>query len=141
MKKRTRSIAAVLMAVLMTVGLIPADFTLVKAAAADATYTFDATTALAALEKSAAIAVGTEYAAKEDSSYKFKVIGTDASKRANMNDYALELSSGKVTGFTFTVPEGNTATVTLNVRTTGGNKTANFEIWKGEVSSKPNTGA
>ncbi|MCM1434411.1 MAG: fibronectin type III domain-containing protein, partial [Clostridiales bacterium] len=34
MKKRTRSIAAVLMAVLMTVGLIPTDFTLVKAVAA-----------------------------------------------------------------------------------------------------------
>ena len=42
MKKRTRSIAAVLMAVLMTVGLIPADFTLVKAKAGEVKKVFNA---------------------------------------------------------------------------------------------------
>ena len=134
MKKRTRSIAAVLMAVLMTVGLIPADFTLVKAAAADATYTFDAAESLKDVAVSGEVAAGTEYADAKVATYKFKLTGPKASKRANdSNDAGLELQKDFGNGLVFTVPEGMTATITLTAKSTGSAKTTYFNVYKGEL--------
>ena len=94
----------------------------VKAADGEAkTITFDAAVELANLEKSAAIADGTEYVEGF-----FKTFGS--TKRANMNDFAIDIGKTASAGITFTVPSGYTANVTVTARGAGDGKTAGVTI-------------
>lgn len=136
MKKRTRSIAAVLMAVLMAVGLIPADFTLVKAKAADVTYKFTPATVYS---KDGCKETAADWSNKERIPAGTKV---DDDSTSNSNGYFTFLgdrwewkSSGdNVTGgssaakLEFTVAEGSTATFTAGLSSTGSRNTSVFEL-------------
>ncbi len=125
--KKGKKVVAIVMAVLMIVGIMPFTsfsgiFSSKANAEEDKVITFDAATELADLAKKAAIAENTKYA-----DGFFTVFGTGA-KRANMDDFAIDLGKNGQTGLSFTIPEGYKATVTVSGRGAGSGKPGSITI-------------
>lgn len=133
MKKRTRSIAAVLMAVLMTVGLIPSDFTLVKAAAAETEYKFTPLTVATANSATAAnTSMGAPIALDDKNPTKDGYFTFLSSKWEYRGSGAYAQGTGGGANLQFTVDEGKTATFTADLSATGGSSVALFTLKKGD---------
>lgn len=134
MKKRTRSIAAVLMAVLMTVGLIPADFTLVKAVAAETEYKFTPlTVATANSATTANTSMGAPIALDDKNPTKDGYFTFLSAKWEYRGSGAYAQGTGGGANLQFTVAEGKTATFTADLSATGGGNVALFTLKKGET--------
>ena len=132
-QKKSKKVMAVIMAVLLTVGIMPMDWALTKAAAANTTYTFDAATeaAITGAEKKGAIAEG-----KYGTDGYFTLTGTVT--RGNSSTYSAELAKAAyddVTGeltkaageLTFTL--AGAADVVISATSTGGSNTSDLSLF------------
>ena len=124
-KKKGKRIGAFILAVILIVGMMPMEWTIKKASAAETVYTFDASTetAITTAEKKAAIAEG-----KYGTDGYFTLSGTVT--RGNSNTYSAELAKGatdKVEGaLTFTVT--GTADVVITATSTGSTNTSDLSL-------------
>ncbi|MDD6572290.1 MAG: hypothetical protein PUF12_07920, partial [Thermoflexaceae bacterium] len=131
--KMKQRVMAVFMALLMTIGLLPADFlgggAVEVQAAGTGTYTFDVKaneTTYGWSNNGAIVAETASYRSSEDESYTFKVEGSV--KWAKSSTQSIELTKARGGALEFTVPVGYKANVVVSACSTGGEKTSNIAV-------------
>ena len=121
MKKRAKSIVALLLTMLMVVGLIPTEFVPVKVKAAETTYTFDASIVAGNIDKKAAVSAGI-YGTEN----YFTIEGK--ATRGNSSTFSVELAQTEQGKLSFVVASDNNAKAVVTMSSTGGTNTTDFAL-------------